>query len=79
MILVLKKALSLKRKKLVTDLIESSNKMFFGLKAKGLVSQKELQYFPYEFKKSANLGKLYLLHKVHEKLSAIPRRPSPKR
>ena len=35
------------------------------LKVKGLVSQKELEYFTYEFKKSAYLGKLYLLPKVH--------------
>ena len=35
----------------MTDLIESSNKIFLDLKARGLISQKEL-YFTDEFKKS---------------------------
>ena len=35
--------------------------MFLNLKTKGLIDQKELKYFNYEFKKSTNPGRLYLL------------------
>ena len=42
MVLVLIKALSSKKKKL-PDHIQSSDKMFLGLKAEGLISQKGLQ------------------------------------
>ena len=63
------------KEKLLTDLVESSNNMFLNLKRKGLISQKELKYFTYEFKKSTNLGKLYLLPKIHKRLSDVPGRP----
>ena len=33
---------------------------------KGHITEKELKYFSYEFKKSFNLGKLYLLTKIHK-------------
>ena len=57
------------KEKLLTDLVESSYKMFLGLNAKVLISQKkELQYFTYDFKKSTNLGKLYFLPKIHKKV-----------
>ena len=50
------------KEKLLTGLVESSNKRFLGLRAKCLISQKEPQYITHKFKKSTNLGKLYLLH-----------------
>ena len=62
-------------KKTLTDLVDSSIKMLLGLKAKVLISQKELQYFTYEFKKSTNLGKLYLVPKIHKMVSVLPGRP----
>ena len=37
--------------------------------------EKELKYFSYEFKKSCNLGKLYLLPKTHKSLENFPGRP----
>ena len=49
--------------------------MFLGIKAKGLISQKELKFFTYKFKKSADLGKLYLLPQICKRLSAVPGRP----
>ena len=58
----------------MTDLVESSNNMFLNLKRKGLISQKELKYFTYEFKKSTNLGKLYLPPKIHKRLADVPGR-----
>ena len=59
----------------MTDLVDSSIKMLLGLKAKVLISQKELQHFTYEFKKSTNLGKLYLVPKIHKMVSVLPGRP----
>ena len=59
-------------RKNLTDLVERSNNMFFNLKQKALISQKELKYFTYEFRKSINLGKLYLLLKIHKN---VPGRP----
>ena len=38
--------------------------------------EKELKYFSYEFKESNNLGKLYLLPKIHKDLKNVPRRPA---
>ena len=49
--------------------------MFLNLKRKDLITQKELKHVVYEFKKSINLGKLYLLPKIHKRLSAVPGRP----
>ena len=61
--------------KLLTDLVESSNNIFLNLKRKGLICQNELKYFTYEFKMSANLGKLYVLPKIQKRLSDVPGRP----
>ena len=58
------KSIELKRNP-QTDLVQNISKVYLGLKAKGLISQKELQYFAYEFKKSAYVGKLYQLPKIH--------------
>ena len=40
-----------------------------------LISEKELKYFTYSFKKTTNLGKLYFLPNVHKRLSSVPGRP----
>ena len=40
-----------------------------------LISEKELKYFTYNFKKATKLGKLYFLPKIHKRLSAVPGRP----
>ena len=42
---------------------------------KGHITEKEFKYFSYEFKKSCNLGKLYLLPKIHKSLENVPGRP----
>ena len=49
------------RKKIVIDLVKTSNHPFKNVKTKGCISDKNLKYFTYEFKKSANLGKSFLL------------------
>ena len=63
------------KENLLTGLVESSNNMFLSLKRKGLISQKELKCFTYEFNKSTNLGKLYIVPKIHKRLSDVPGRP----
>ena len=57
------------------DLAERSNKIFKRFCSHKLISEKELKYFTYNFKKATNLGKSYLLPKIHERLSAVPGRP----
>ena len=42
---------------------------------KGSVTEKELKCFTIEFKKAENLGKLYLLPKIHKRLENVPERP----
>ena len=48
---------------------DNSNKLFRNLKT---ISEKEFKYFTIEFKKAANLGKLYLLPKIHKHLENVP-------
>ena len=52
--------------KTLFQLVDCSNRFFKNLKMKGHITEKELKYFSYEFKKSCNLGKLYLLTKIHK-------------
>ena len=40
-----------------------------------LISEKELKYFSYNFKKPTNLRKLYFLPKINKRLSAYLVRP----
>ena len=55
-------------------LAEISNKLFRNLKNKGGITEKELD-FTIDFKKATNLGKLYLLPKIHKRLFEVPGRP----
>ena len=53
------------------------NKLFKSLKTKGGITgitEKELKCFTIEFKKDTNLGKLYLLPKIHKRLGNVPGR-----
>ena len=58
-----------------SELVDKSNHFFRGLKTKGCITDKNLKYFTYQYKKSCNLGKLYLLLKIHKRLSEVPGRP----
>ena len=58
-----KRVLNLKTKYL-RNLKESN--LFKSLKASGIISEKELQYFTYNYKKTTNLGQMYLLPKIHK-------------
>ena len=35
------------------------------LKSQSIINEKELKYFTYEYQKAINLGKMYLLPKIH--------------
>ena len=41
---------------------------------KGFIVEKELKYFTHKYK-ACNLGKMYLLPKIHKRLSDVPGRP----
>ena len=60
---------------ILSDLVENSNKLFQGLKRKGSITEKELKYFLYNYKNACNLGKLYLLPKIHKRLFNVPGHP----
>ena len=61
--------------KILSQLVDCSNRFFKNLKMKGHITEKELKYFSYEFKKSCNLGKLYLLPKIRKSCENVPGRP----
>ena len=63
------------KEKMLQDLAETSNKLFRNLKSKGGITEKQLKYFTIDFKKATNLGKLYLLPKIHKRLFEVPGRP----
>ena len=60
---------------ILSDLVEKSNKIFKNLCTRKYITEKELKYFSYDFKKVTNLGKLYLLPKIHKRLYNVPGRP----
>ena len=51
---------------ILIDLVEKSQAMFKNLRRKGIISEKELKCFSFEYKKATNLGKPYLLPKIHK-------------
>ena len=65
---------SLKDEDLV-KLVEKSNSIFQSLRKKKLITEEELKYFTYKYKKATNFGKMYLLPKIHKRLVNVPGRP----
>ena len=59
----------------LSELADNSNHFFNGLKTKGCITDKNLTYFTYQYKKACHLGKLYLLPKIHKRLSTVPGSP----
>ena len=60
---------------MISNLTGKSNRLFESLKRRQLITEKDFRYFRFEFKKTCNLGKLYLLPKIHKRLSNVPGRP----
>ena len=52
--------------KILQNLVDKNNQMFRSLKPQGKINEKELKYFTYEYQKATNLGKMYLLPKMHK-------------
>ena len=63
------------KNQMLSNLVDTSNNLFRGLKTKGFIAEKELKYFTCEYKKACNLGKMYLLPKIHKRLSDVSGRP----
>ena len=61
--------------KLIGDLTEYSNKIFKDLRRGGYLTRKQLHYYSYKYKKTCNLGKLYLLPKINKSLYNVPGQP----
>ena len=59
----------------LVKLVETSKNTFQSLRRKNLIIEKELKYFSYQYKKSSNFGKMYLLPKTHKRLDNVPGRP----
>ena len=59
-------------KNILTGLVERSNIIFNRSCSRKLISQNELKYFTYSFKKARNLGKLFFLPNIHKRLSNVP-------
>ena len=56
----------------LADLVEKSNTLFRKLYSKKSITEKEMKYFTYSFKKSSSLGKLYILPKIHKRFQDVP-------
>ena len=60
--------------KILQDLAEKSNGIFKGLKQKDKITEKQLKCFTIVHTKATNLGKMYLLPKIHKRLYDVPGR-----
>ena len=56
-------------------MVEKSNSIFESLKKRKLTTEKEFKYFTYKYKKATNVGKIYLLPKIHKRLANVPSHP----
>ena len=50
----------------LSKLSETSNKMFCALKMRVSLTEKQMKYFNYEFKKATNFGKVCIFPKIHK-------------
>ena len=60
---------------MLCELVTKSNDFFKDLRRSECITEKELKYFSYEYKKMTNLGKLHPLPKIHERLENVSGRP----
>ena len=60
---------------ILSDLVDKSKRIFTSLYTRKFITEKELKYFSYDFKKTTNLCKLYLFPKIHKQLHNVPGRP----
>ena len=60
---------------MIEDLTEYSNQIFKDLRRGGYLTEKQFDYYSYQFKKTCNLCKLHVLPKIHKRLYNLPGRP----
>ena len=60
--------------KYVVDLVDKSNTVFANLERRNIIQENEKNYFRFNFKKTTNIGKFYLLSKIQKSLSKVPGR-----
>ena len=63
------------KKQMLSNLVNTSNKFFRGPKTKVFIAKNKLKYFSYKYQKVCNLVKMYLLPKIHKRLSDVPGTP----
>ena len=59
----------------LVKLVEKSNQMFKQFLSKQNIVSSEFKHFSCNYKKLTNLGKMYLLPKIHKRLESVPGRP----
>ena len=59
-------------KKMLSLLVDKSNKIFPSLSRKKYILEKEVKYFTYNNKNATNLGRLYFLLKIYKRLFNVP-------
>ena len=59
----------------LVKLVKKSNSIFQSLRKRKLITEEELKYFTYKYKKATNFWKMYLLPKIHKRLVNVPGRP----
>ena len=62
------------KEKTLLDLAKTSNNIFKSLRDIGKITERQLKYFTIAHKKEKNLGKMYLLSKIHKRLFNVPGR-----
>ena len=60
---------------ILSKLAEINNKMFSNLEKAGCITEKQLKYLSYEYRKATNIGKSYFLFQSHKRLHNVPGRP----
>ena len=56
---------------MLCELVTKNNGFFKDLRGRGCMTEKELKYFSYGYNKITNLGKFYLLPKMHKRLENV--------
>ena len=62
-------------KDLLSNLSGTSKRLFESLKCRQRITKKDFKYLRFEFRKTCNLGKKYLLPQFYKRLSKVPGRP----
>ena len=60
---------------ILSKLAEMSNKVFNSLKKRGYLTENQLKFFSYEYRKDADLCKLCFFPEIHKRLNNVPEQP----